>query len=798
MDSGYELLIIGAGPAGLAAALNAQKSGLRYLLLEKEAHIADTAYGYQRGKLVMSEPSAIPVRGELWFAPAVRETVLQHWEETVRGSNVHVKLRQAVRAIKRSNGGFDVVAEREVFTATKVVVAIGSQGNPRKLGVAGEDLPHVLTRLTDPALYSDQDIVVVGGGDSAIEIAAALAARNRVTMAVRTPEFIRAKDALERRALELANRKELTIHFNATVESIDSTFVTLKLSSSTVKVRAGVVIVKIGALPPRQFLEDCGVRFTGPEPLGVPELGSGYETNVPGLFVIGAASGRGDLIKHGINQGYEVVEQICGRAVEPVDEAPLRERLALAEGTVAQRIQQLLPKAPLLAGASEAQIRELLFFSKFHRIAPGEIVFRQNDFSESLYMILDGTLEVLTRGDDGAERSVTKMATGEYFGEMSLMSGRRRSGTVRALKEALLWEVGRKAMLKFIHMMPQAKHLIDRTFVVRAFQIYVFPHADYAVLSNIAERAEVLTFERGAEIVREGDEGDSFFFLRSGKVKVYQTRNGREVIVAYLSAGQYFGEMALLTGEPRTASVRTIDRVEVIRVSRADFLSCIESSPALKKHFEEEAKRRHLRTLEMHVRPELAEVGGFMVREELIVGDNVLLIDENRCIQCDQCVSACESVHEDGQTRIKRTGMKFANILVANSCRHCENPLCMTDCPPGDAIARDPRGEVYIRDNCIGCGHCASNCPYDNIFMASSEKRPSAWGWLKAAFSRNDAPASITSETRSFPVKCDLCRDLKRGPACVRSCPTGAVLRLSPEAYHQKIETIALERKARL
>ena len=492
MNSSYDLLIIGAGPAGLAAALNAHKSGLRYLLLEKENHIADTAHGYQRGKLVMSEPSAIPLRGELWFQPTLRETVLQHWEEAVRAANLELKLGQRVRAIKRGNGGFEVATEQDIFTAAKVVVAIGSQGNPRRLGVPGEDLPHVLTRLTDPALYSDQDIVVVGGGDSAIEVAAALATRNRVTMVVRTPEFIRAKDALERQALELANRKELTIHFNAAVGSIDASFVTLQLSSSTVKVRAGVVIVKIGALPPRQFLEDCGVRFTGPEPLGVPDLGAGYETNIPGLFVIGAAGGHGDLIKHGINQGHEVVERICGRAVEPVDEAPLRERLALSEGTVAQRIQQLLPKAPLLTGASEAQIRELLFFSNFRRVAPGEIVFRQNDFSESLHMILDGTLEILTRGDDGAERSVVKMAAGEFFGEMSLMSGRRRSGTVRALQEAYLWEVGRKAMLKFIHMLPQAKRLIDRAFVVRAFQIYVFPQADYAVLSNIAGRADVL------------------------------------------------------------------------------------------------------------------------------------------------------------------------------------------------------------------------------------------------------------------------------------------------------------------
>jgi CRP-like cAMP-binding protein/thioredoxin reductase/Fe-S-cluster-containing dehydrogenase component len=792
MDLSYDLIIVGAGPAGLAAALNAHKSGLRYLLLEKEDHIADTASDYQRGKLVMSEPSEIPLKGELWFRPALREAVLQHWEEAVRDFNIHLVLRRPVSEIRRSDGHFQVMTEGETFSAARVVLAIGSQGNPRKLAVAGENLPHVLTRLIDPEVYADQDIVVVGGGDSAIEIAAALAPRNRVTMAVRTPEFIRAKDALERAVLELERRKELTIHFNATVERIDPTSVALKLSSSAMRVDAQVVIVKIGALPPRQFLEKCGIKFTGAGMLALPDVGSAFETNAPGLFLVGATSGRAELIKHAINQGHEVIEHICGRVVEPADEAPLKERLHFLQGTVSQRIQQLLPKAPLLAGASEAQIRELLFSSRFHQVSAGTTVFEQNDYSESLYIVLEGTLEVLVKSDTGAQRSVATVAPKEYFGEMSLISGRRRSATVRAVGEAFLWEVGRKAMLKFIHTLPNAKDLIDRTFLVHAFQTYVFANVDYAVLSQIADRAEILAFDRGTHIIREGDEGDSFFFLRSGKVKVFQIRNGREVVVAYLSSGQYFGEMALLTGEARVASVTAIDRVEAIRLSREDFIACVDGSPDLKKRFEEEAKRRHLRNVEMEVRPELAEMGRFMIGEEVVVGDNVLLIDENRCIQCDQCVSACEGVHEDGQTRIKRTGIKFANILVANSCRHCENPLCMTDCPPGDAILRDPRGEVYIRDNCIGCGHCASNCPYDNIFMARTEKQPSAWDRIKSAFRKGEA--EISSTARSLPVKCDLCRDLKSGPACVRSCPTGAVLRLSPEAYHQKIESLVLER----
>lgn len=502
------------------------------------------------------------------------------------------------------------------------------------------------------------------------------------------------------------------------------------------------------------------------------------------------------MIKHGINQGHQVIEYICGREVEPADEAPLREKLNFLQGAVSERIDQLRSEIPLLVDAGELEIREMLFASRFHRVAAGAIVFRQNDYSESLHMILEGTFEVLVKPDHGAERLVATMGPGEFFGEMSLISGRRRTATIRAASEAFLLEVSRKAMLKFIYTTPSAKRLVDHAFLVHAFQSYVFPNVDYPALARLAGHAEVLRFERGQSIIREGEEGESFFFLRSGMVKVFKIRDGREVIVAYLSAGQYFGEMALLSGKPRAASVAAIDRVEVIRLSKDDFFACVDASPELRRRFEEEAERRRLRNIEVEVRPELAELGRFMISEEVVVGDNVLLIDESRCIDCDQCVRACESVHEDGQTRIKRTGIKFANVLVANSCRHCENPLCMTDCPPGDAIVRDPRGEVYIRENCVGCGNCATNCPYDNIFMVRAEEPRSVWDWLKAAlrFEKAGSPGSGSA----FPVKCDLCRGLKGGPACSRSCPTGAVLRLTPAEYNRKIEALVLERKETL
>ncbi|MEW6323968.1 MAG: NAD(P)-binding domain-containing protein [Nitrospirota bacterium] len=798
-DSPHDLIIVGAGPAGISAAINAQKSGLNYLLLEKTDHIADTIHCYQKGKFVMAEPLAIPLRGGLWMEPTTRETLLGRWSDAVRSHGVKIEFNAGVKEITRRDGQFHITTGDKQFAARRVVLAMGTQGNPRRLGVPGEDLPHVQTRLADPDAYADQDIVVVGGGDAAIEIALALAAKNRVTMAVRTPEFVRVKDSLERQALDKARKRQLTIHFNSAIEKIEAGSVAIKLSESVISVKARVVIVKIGAIPPRPFLESCGIEFPSKEREAMPVLSKSFETNVPGLFLIGAAGGR-ELVKHCINQGHEVVEHLCGRSVQPADEALLSEKLNFLAGAVSDRIASIASKVPVLSGASEAQIRELLLSSQFHRMAGGEFVFRQNDFSESFYMILDGQVDVLVKSDDGRERAVAALGPAQFFGEMSLISGRRRSASIRVAKPALLWEASRKAMLKFLHTTPPAKRLVDRGFLVHAFQSYLFPNVEYSSLAKLAGMANVLKFEKGGVIVKEGDPGDAFYFLRMGTVKVSKTSEGREVVLAYLAAGQYFGEMALLSGEPRTATVSAVNKVEVIQVLKGDFLAFLESAPECKEPIRQEINRRQQRNVEVELRPEMAELGRFMIGQEVVVGDNVLLIDQDKCVRCDYCVKACEAVHADGQTRIKRVGIIHANLLVPNSCRHCENPLCMTDCPPGDAIVRDPRGEVYIRDNCIGCGKCAENCPYGNIFMVHPKPIPPSFSltqWVGRLLGRSEpASAEPTHDNeRAFAVKCDLCRGIVGGPSCVRSCPTGAVMRLNPMEYYQRMQTKVLGRQ---
>ncbi len=177
----------------------------------------------------------------------------------------------------------------------------------------------------------------------------------------------------------------------------------------------------------------------------------------------------------------------------------------------------------------------------------------------------------------------------------------------------------------------------------------------------------------------------------------------------------------------------------------------------------------------------------FLMGQGLGESTDVLLIDESLCVRCDNCEKACADVH-DGTSRLDRqAGPTFANIHIPTSCRHCENPHCMKECPP-DAIHRNPSGEVFISNSCIGCGNCERNCPYGVIQMAQvNPKRsaPSLLAWLITGFTTEPGREAHyhNAEVGKKAVKCDMCKDLSGGPACVRACPTGAAIRINPEKF---------------
>src|SRR6266853_1121981 len=216
-----DLIIVGSGPAGRAAASHAQSTGLSYALLERTDHRADTVDAYQARKYVMAEPMLIPARGEVPFLAGSRESILAAWGGHVSEKQLNVLFNAEAKSVTKDGGRFQVAtAKGEKYDAANVILAMGTQGNPRKLGVPGEDLPHVRYRLVDPAEHRDQDLLVVGAGDSALEIAIALADENRVGLIVRGTEITRANDVLTKDILGRQAIGQLTIYFSASVKEV--------------------------------------------------------------------------------------------------------------------------------------------------------------------------------------------------------------------------------------------------------------------------------------------------------------------------------------------------------------------------------------------------------------------------------------------------------------------------------------------------------------------------------------------------------------------------------------------------
>jgi len=795
----YDIIVVGAGPSGLSAAVHAKKNKMTVLVLEK-GELVNTIYEYQKKKHVMDEPRDIPLEENpnniLKFRNGSRERILNDFKEGVTKIGLEVRCFELVNEIQKNGAVFTVRTEKESYESQYVIMAIGVRGNPRKLNVPGEDLPHVFPRLDDPDMYENEDILLVGAGDAAVEGVLALCEKNRVSVVNRGQEFIRLKDALDNGINQKMASGEVKVYFNAGVERIEEGSAFLKLPDSIVKVKANIVIKQIGAEMPRRFLEGLGITFKGAN----PELDEKNESTIPGLYFVGAVTGQDDLIKPGMNQGVDAVEYILGHAHIPMADKQTDKKLTFLQDykSTRERLAVIQKAIPLVAGISYTDLRGLILGSKIHEYKrPGEVVFEEGDYSDSFYLILQGSVEVAFKAQELHGKPML-IKQGEFFGEGSLMSGRRRSGTTRVREPSILIETPRKPMLRLFNANPSVKRFIDEAFIVRAFRSYLLPDAQQDFLQLLASRAKICSWKANEEVFHQGDIGDAFYLVRSGSVKVSKqiTQGEREVVVNYIPAGRYFGEMALLdpSHNKRASTITATKYTEAIKITKEDFDDILKSHPELEAKLHREMKESLLRGQEVAIREMAGNTAlSSMMKEGVFEGTDILLIDENKCTRCDQCVTACADTH-GGQTRLYRTeGLIFANILVPNSCRHCENPLCLTDCIAGDAILRDPRGEVYINeDKCIGCENCMKNCPYNNIHMMKKEQ-PSQpfWNSIFSAKGKDEADSAEAAH-KKIAVKCDLCQDRNHGPACVRACPTGAAFRVSPEEYFKKIGLGAL------
>lgn len=260
----FDVFIVGCGPAGLSAGLSAIHHQMRYKLIEQEDSLGGSVYHYPRQKIAMTAPVELDLIGTVKFNDVQKETLLAFWLDVVKKTKLQIAFRERMESVERADGHFVVHTNRGSYTAGTVLLAMGRRGTPRKLEVPGEESAKVAYRLADPAQYVGQSVLVVGGGDSALEAAIALSEQpgTQVALSYRSAAFSRVKEANRQRLAAQVSAGRLELLLQSDVQAIEADSVTIKTEEGLRTLPNQVVIVCAGGVLPTPLLQRAGIEFS--------------------------------------------------------------------------------------------------------------------------------------------------------------------------------------------------------------------------------------------------------------------------------------------------------------------------------------------------------------------------------------------------------------------------------------------------------------------------------------------------------------------------------------------------------
>jgi len=478
-----------------------------------------------------------------------------------------------------------------------------------------------------------------------------------------------------------------------------------------------------------------------------------------------------------------------------------------------------LKKFPIFEGLKDDFLDEVSPDISLAEWEPGVVLFEQGSYLDLAFYIAEGEVELFLAGEFSAtpifkakigagdpsspsvkpvgaapaghegitflasmdfdlahEGDVVRLGRGDLFGEIGALNGWPQSVTVRTATRCKLVQIRLPALRQLRRKSKVLKQRLDEIYRDRTLRSHLastplLRDCDERVIEELSKQVELVSLQPGDVVSQEGEPGEHLLLVRSGFLKLSQTVGNGEIVVSYLSKGQTLGEVEILVEGVDTWQVTTtsVGYSELVRIRASDFKEIIARQFNLEAKLWEIAVDRikELGFARGHLRR--SDLVDFGLAKGIVQGNSVLVIDLETCTRCDDCVRGCASTH-DGIPRFVREGEKYQSFLVARSCYHCEDPVCLIGCPTG-AIARTNVGDVVAIDPsiCIGCGACAENCPYDSIVMHD----------LGEPWAEDTLPKRLRGEPRQMASKCDLCHTSSAGPACVSSCPHGCAYRVS-------------------
>lgn len=461
-----------------------------------------------------------------------------------------------------------------------------------------------------------------------------------------------------------------------------------------------------------------------------------------------------------------------------------------------------LRRLSLFEYLSDEQFAELCQQVELINFQPGEIVFDEQEPSDCIYVVRSGLVKVLknvsalVRVDD-----LTAPIRAELAGQFTAAAATPESAAGKVVK--LL-----PASLKAAASSADAPDAVALTGALNALiKLTSLPTTFGKKLPDILKAVSHESLASMAATLeddpKEWPEVELRRFNRALLAAVFPNTiaprpfpTGPRRTLAYLTRGDFLGEMGVMSGEPRNATCVAFDhpdsgqkeakgpagiappRVELVKIDAATFHALAKKSPALQSRVQQVAAQRVQETrarVEALPGEQQSPVQSSPRYEELglFQGQKLMLIDLDRCTRCGDCVQACVNTHADGRTRLYLDGPRFGRFLVPLTCRECLDPVCMIGCPVG-AINRGDNGEIVIREWCIGCSLCAEQCPYGSIQMHR------LFDWEQPRTGGEDAThEKEKAKELSRAVVCDLCSTLPdQSPACVTHCPHDAAIRI--------------------
>jgi Fe-S-cluster-containing hydrogenase component 2/CRP-like cAMP-binding protein len=428
-----------------------------------------------------------------------------------------------------------------------------------------------------------------------------------------------------------------------------------------------------------------------------------------------------------------------------------------------KRILELyLRESKIFQELTEGQLESLRQGLDLVAFEPGQVIFDEYERSDCMYVIRSGLVKVV--------KKTSPMFCPDYIRSWkdlgaALLEGEKQPASPRGK----IWSLLSDGARNLLRSVPDASALspADRMEILYALNMVVKERTLADAKEFQAVLASQVFTERAGEFPqkkrKDWSDQDIRRFNRllmetvySAIIRPYRRRVGPDCVLNYCGRGEFIGEMGLISHQPRGAtclayghpqddgSSKDSGRVELIRIPESVLRSLLEMSPVIRDRLEKEGAERLKRTqriLSQSIWDEDAQVIQSKRFEELglIQGQQLMLIDLDRCTRCDECVQACVNTHTDGRSRLFLDGPRFDKYLVPTTCRSCLDPVCMIGCPVG-SIHRGNNGEIEIEDWCIGCGLCANNCPYGSIQMHDVGIIPASsrgWRFISAAMVKN-------------------------------------------------------------